>query len=89
MASCFPRLLAVAAVILGAQGHPERAAELVGLVFSDRHSAKGWMEQWRPLADLRAQLESELGAAAYQALWERGSALDAAALAEELLGPGA
>jgi tetratricopeptide (TPR) repeat protein len=81
-----PRVLAVAAVLLGQQGDRERATELLGSVFSNRHSAHGWMEQWRPLTELRARLQSELGAAAYQALCDRGAQMDAEQLADGLLG---
>jgi tetratricopeptide (TPR) repeat protein len=84
--SCYPRLLAVAAVILGETGHAERAAEILGSVFTDRHSAHGWMEQWQLLTTLRARLRIELGEAAYQRAYDRGSARNGAALADELFG---
>jgi tetratricopeptide (TPR) repeat protein len=84
--SSIPRMLAVAAVLLGQEGHEERAIEALGTVFTNPHSAHGWMEQWQPLTDLRARLQSDRGAAGYQALWERGVQMDAEQLAEELLG---
>jgi predicted ATPase len=82
--SSLPRILAVATVLLGQQGQTERAAELLGAVFSDRHSAHGWMEQWRSLTALRARLQSQLGEA-YQRLYERGGTMDPAALADKAL----
>jgi hypothetical protein len=81
-----PRLLTVAAVLLGQQGDLEQAAELLGAVYSSRYSAHGWMEQWRPLTELRARLRSELGPARFQELRDRGGHLDAERLADELLG---
>jgi predicted ATPase len=84
--SSIPRMLVVAAVLLGQEGNSERAAELLGSVMHDRHNAHGWMEQWRPLTDLRARLHAELGAAAYQELLDRGAKMDAELLADDLLG---
>jgi tetratricopeptide (TPR) repeat protein len=80
-----PRVLAVAAVLLGQQGAHERAAELLGLVFHSRYSAHGWMERWRALLEMRARLESELGATAYQKLFAHGASLDPKDMADELL----
>jgi ATP/maltotriose-dependent transcriptional regulator MalT len=68
--------LPVAAVILAYEGEVERAAELLGLAFTYPASATAWMEQWPLLTRLRADLEAELGAEAYQITWERGTALD-------------
>jgi ATP/maltotriose-dependent transcriptional regulator MalT len=81
-----PRMLVVAAVLLGRQGQHERAAELLGAVVHDRHSAHGWMEQWQPLSELRGQLTTALGAHAYQEWLDRGARLNAEQTADELLG---
>jgi hypothetical protein len=83
--SAFSRLLAVAAVLMGQQGDDEGATEVLGSVFSDRRSAHGWMEQWLPLIEMRSHLQTKLDAAIFRRLWDRGSALDTAALANALL----
>ena len=71
--SAFSRLLAVAVVLLGQQGNDEGAVEVLGSVYSDPRSARGWMEQWRPLTKERARLRSHLGAIVFQRLWDRGA----------------
>jgi tetratricopeptide (TPR) repeat protein len=81
-----PRMLAVAAVLLGEEGEIERAAEVLGAVMNDRHSAAGWMEQWEPFTVLRARLYATLGHAKYQSLLDQGAKLNAEKLADELLG---
>jgi hypothetical protein len=80
------RVLAVAAVLLGQQGKQERAIEVLGAVFSSPYSAHAWMEQWWPLTEMRAYLQSKLGATTYQSLFERGASLNVKALADDLLG---
>jgi hypothetical protein len=79
-------LLAVAAVILARRGQGERAAEILGLVFTHRNSPEGWLDAWPLLAELRAALQKELGMAKYEALWARGQKLDIEATANEVLG---
>jgi hypothetical protein len=84
--SSIPRMLVVAAVLLGQAGNYAEATRLLGSVMHDRHSAHGWMAQWRPLADLRAKLQAQLGPASYQEALDLGAKLDAERLADELLG---
>jgi hypothetical protein len=43
------------------------------------------MEKWPLLTRLRADLEAELGQAAYQSAWERGTSLDLEAVVTQLL----
>ncbi len=73
---CFPACLAVGALMLAHVGEKWRAVELLGLVFTHPMSAKGWLENWLLLMRLRAQLEADLGSAAYVAAWERGMTCD-------------
>jgi predicted ATPase/DNA-binding CsgD family transcriptional regulator len=77
--------LPAACVILAHEGDTERAAELLGLAFTHPASAPAWMQKWPLLTRLRDQLEAELGAAAYQAAWDRGTSLDLETVVTELL----
>ena len=79
------RCLPVAAVIIAHNGDKQRAVELLGLAFTHPKSATGWMVNWPLLTRFRADLEAELGAAAYDAAWERGAKLDLEATAADLL----
>lgn len=78
-------LLPVTAVLLAGSGAKERAVELLALAFSHPLSTTGWLAHWPLLAEVRAGLERELGANAYQAAWERGKGLDLAMAVAELL----
>ncbi|MCI0399492.1 MAG: protein kinase, partial [Chloroflexi bacterium] len=69
-------LLPVAAVSLAGQGDGEQAVALLALVHRHPLSPTSWMERWPLLNAWRAELEGGLGAAAYQAAWERGRALE-------------
>jgi hypothetical protein len=64
---------------------PERAVELLGLAYSAPQELTGWMAHWQPLADLRHNLEAELGAERYAAVWQRGARLDLDTVNEQLL----
>ena len=72
-------------IMLAYQGKAERAVELLGLYFALPPNVTGWMEKWPLLTRLRADLEAALGADAYNAVWERGAALDLETVAAELL----
>lgn len=77
--------LPAACVLLAQAGHTERAAELLGFVFTHPASAPAWMERWALLTRLRAELESALGTARYQAVWERGETLELPTVVSEVL----
>ncbi len=77
--------LPVAAILLNHEEHRERAVEILGLAFHHPASARVWMEQWPLLTRLRAQLEAELGAAAYTAAWERGATSELETVTASLL----
>jgi hypothetical protein len=77
--------LPVAAIILAHQGERARAVELLGLAFSHHAGAPSWMREWRPVADVQADLGSELGADAYGAAWASGAGRDPEGIAQDLL----
>jgi ATP/maltotriose-dependent transcriptional regulator MalT len=77
--------LPVAAILLTQEGHQERAIEVLGLAFHHPASARIWMEQWPLLTRFRAQLEAELGAAAYANAWERGKTSELGTVATWML----
>jgi hypothetical protein len=63
-------------LILAHDGQTEQAAALLGLLDNHPASTKGWMNNWPLIAQLRADLETQLGAADYAAALERGKNLD-------------
>lgn len=63
-------------ILLAHEGHTERAAELLGLIFTHHASAPAWIERWALFKRLRMDLEATLGTSAYQAAWRRGEAFD-------------
>ncbi len=77
--------IAQAAVIYVHDGRPESAAELLGLALKQPVKAIGWMEQWVLLNHVQAELQAELGLAAFEAARERGKLLDLKATSEEVL----
>ena len=77
--------LPAACALLAHSGHTARAAELLGLIFTHPASAPAWMERWGLLIRLRADLETTLGATAYQAAWERGETLDLKTVVGEMI----
>jgi hypothetical protein len=72
-------------LLLAHEGEKILSVELLGLAFNHPNSHTGWMQNWLLLAQLRADLEAELGAEAHQAAWERGKSLDLDATARTLL----
>ena len=77
--------LPIAAFILSDQGQPEWAVELINRALSEHRLKSGWMHEWSRLDQLRADLQRELGATAYQTAWERGKQLDMETVVDELL----
>ena len=69
-------LMSVSARLLAHQGDLERAAELLGLVFTHPNGPRGYLEKHPGMTQLCRDLEIELGPEAYQAAWERGTAFD-------------
>ena len=80
IALCLPP----AAILLAREGQPERAVEWLALAFTHPIRASGWMEKWPLLDRWRAEMRDALGAAVYDAAWERGTRLDLEAVAAEL-----
>ena len=69
--------LAVVAPILAEREENKRAVQLLGLAFTYSDSIlMGWMGKWSRLTRLRDRLKADLGAAAYQATWARGTQLN-------------
>lgn len=85
-ALCFPATL----LNLSVQGQYRRAAELlracleIKLSYADLGFPMQWAERWALLKRLRAQLETELGAEAFQAAWEHGGEISAGVMSEEI-----
>jgi hypothetical protein len=77
--------LTFAAIIAAQCDKPERAAELLGLVFHHPLSPKGWLTQWPLIARLRAELAATLTPEHFQKAWQRGEKLDLLATAKEQL----
>lgn len=63
-------------ILLAHDGLAERAAELLGFVFTHPASAPAWMERWGMLTRLRSELQAVLGETAYEAAWKQGKTLD-------------
>ncbi|MBC7813751.1 MAG: tetratricopeptide repeat protein [Burkholderiales bacterium] len=72
-------------ILLAHEGNTERAAEILGFVFTHPASAPAWMEQWGLLTRLRSDLETALGTAEYQAAWKRGETLDLKDVVDHML----
>ena len=81
----FQRLFLPVATILAARANQlEWAAELLGLASTAPPGSMGWAKKWPLLNETLQQLESELGAAAFQAAWEHGQTLSLEAVAQTL-----
>ena len=68
-------------------GQPERAAELLGLTRAGPTGLTGWLDHWSLFADMRRQLEFQLGAAAFTAAGKRGQELSLDATVRTLRDP--
>jgi hypothetical protein len=73
------------AVIFAHEAQFERAVELIGLAFTHRAGTPSWMKKWPPLTHLLVDLEAELGAETFEAVWARGRALELHTATVELL----
>jgi predicted ATPase/DNA-binding NarL/FixJ family response regulator len=73
------------AVLLARAGQLERAVEILALAWTHPKSPTGWLEQWALLAQLRADLETELGADDFAAAWTRGTQRDLKETVRDLL----
>lgn len=65
--------LVVEAAARASAGVLTEAAELMGLAFHLQPKMNTWLHRWPLTERLRDDLRQRLGAAAYQAAWERGS----------------
>jgi len=77
------KALTFAAIIAAKSGKPERATELLALVFHHPLSPKGWLVQWPLIARQRAELEATLTPERFQAVWQRAATLDLLATAKQ------
>ena len=64
------------AFVIRHDGDNRRATQLLGLFFAHPGTAPVWKEQWQPVRHLCDELETDLGTAAYDLHWQRGSKLD-------------
>ncbi len=67
---------ALAAPVYHADGHPRKAAELLGLAFSQNVMTIPWLKDMALFIDLQSELQNQLGAREFEAAWERGQAMD-------------
>ncbi len=67
--------LPVAAILAARADQPEWAVQLFGLASAVPREINGWTGQWPLLNEVQGQLESQLGAPAFQATWDRGQTL--------------
>ncbi len=74
------------AILQAHAGHKESAVELLSLAQAHPLSPTGWQDKWPLLAELRCVLETELGAEAFAAAWERGLTLDMDSVVATMLG---
>ena len=77
--------IASAAILYANDDRLELATELLGLSLNKPIMVTGWMSHWVLLSRVQAELQDELGQAAFAAAWERGQALDLKAACEEVL----
>jgi ATP/maltotriose-dependent transcriptional regulator MalT len=68
-----------------ASAQPARAVQLLAWANHSNDSATLWIKQWARVARLRAELQNQLGAAAFEREWKRGAALEWGAVLAILL----
>ncbi|MCC6458816.1 MAG: hypothetical protein IT328_27985 [Caldilineaceae bacterium] len=79
------KALTFAAIIAAKSNRPERASELLGLVFHHPLSPKGWLTQWPLIPRLRNELAATLTPELFAAAWERGMQRDLMATAQAVM----
>jgi len=77
--------LTFAAIMAAQSGQPERATELLGLVFHHPLSPKGWLAQWPLITRLRTELTVTLPPERFAAAWARGARMDLMTTAETVM----
>jgi predicted ATPase/DNA-binding SARP family transcriptional activator len=77
--------IASAATLYAHDGRLESAAELLGLALKQPVKATGWIAQWVLLKRIRAELQAEMGQAAFESAWEQGQSLELKAASEQVL----
>jgi hypothetical protein len=76
---------AMAAPIFHADGHAKKAAELLGLAFSQQVFTIHWLKDMALFIDLQSDLQKQLGAKEFAAAWERGQAMDLMETTKQIL----
>jgi len=79
------KALTFAAILFAQTGKPERATELLGLVFYHPLSPKGWLAQWPLITRLRTELTVTLPPERFAAAWARGARMDLMTTAETVM----
>lgn len=77
--------LTFAAILAAKSNQPERASELLGLVFHHPLSPKGWLTQWPLITRLRTELEATLTPERFAAAWAQGTSLDLMTTSEAVM----
>lgn len=78
--------LPIAAVLLAHEGNAERAVELLALAYTAPEDLMGWIDQWQPLQEIRADLEAQFDQDNYSRIWQRGAKHDVEKITRELVG---
>ncbi|MHB8625342.1 MAG: LuxR C-terminal-related transcriptional regulator [Aggregatilineales bacterium] len=76
--------LPIAAILAARANQPEWAAELLGLASVAPPELMGWMEKWPLFHEVKQQLETLLGVAAFHTAWARGQTLSLDSVAQLL-----
>lgn len=76
--------LPIVAIWFAHQVERVQAVELLSLAFNHATSKSNWMQNWLLLRELQHDLQSELGIAAYDEIWQAGKSQDLGAVVKML-----
>jgi len=76
---------AMAAPVYQNDGHPKKAAELLGLAFSQQVMTIPWLKEMALFIDLQSELRERLGENEFESAWERGQAMDLTETTKQIL----
>jgi DNA-binding NarL/FixJ family response regulator len=79
------KVFPMAAMLLAHEGELVQAVEYLARQSSEHEILMGYFDRWELLAEVRSNLESQLGATAFDAAWQRGEKLSVETLVSRLL----